>query len=142
MILKLICEICGEAIADVDTDKLTFPVNGSMFKSPDTLHGVPDPFHSSLTWEDLRCPFGRTHRPMIEPNKLMLESSGGTRRIVELPADGTPPKIAERKIPQGGQDPCADSPASPAASATLPRSPLPKKKKHKRKINKRGKQNV
>lgn len=140
MILKLICEICGEVIADVDKDKLSFPLNGSMFISPDILHGVPDPFHPSLTWEDFRCPYGGTHRPIIKPNALLLMSSGGTRAIVELPEDGTPPKIIGRQVPQGGQDPCTDSPASPAASVTSPRRPPPKKKR-KRKITKRGKKN-
>jgi hypothetical protein len=98
MILKVVCEICGEVIAEVDTGFLSFPMTGAMFKSPDTHHQVPDPFDSRQTWEDFRCPFGRSHRPMIKPNALLLMSATGQKQLIELPEDGTPPRIVAKPI--------------------------------------------
>lgn len=71
MIVNVICQICGEYIGKADTETLAYPLNGSMFKSPDHEHGIPDPFHTSLEWEDFRCPYGRIHRPSTADTEIV-----------------------------------------------------------------------
>ena len=63
MILEVFCETCnGEygirtgPVALVDTDELSLPLMGSMFKSIDEAHGYPAPFNPRAEWEHLNCP--------------------------------------------------------------------------------------
>lgn len=74
--LKLICNTCFEVVAIVDTDKFFYPATGSMFKSPDTKHGLPDPFPPGATWEEWRCPYSGSpgHRISPGPDAVMLEN--------------------------------------------------------------------
>ncbi len=75
MILPVICEICSEKIAMVETEKLSLPITGMMFKSPDSVHGYPEPFHPMLTWEPMRCPYG-PHRPFTVEGEIMVLQDG------------------------------------------------------------------
>jgi len=68
--VKIRCEICSEIIARVDPAALLLPLMGSMFYSPDPVHGFDPPFPESLEWEDMRCPYG-PHRPFIEQNRVI-----------------------------------------------------------------------
>jgi hypothetical protein len=83
--MKAICQICGEAYANLDLSTLRYPLTGAMFLSPDTKHGVPAPFDPSLDWEFMRCPFGRIHRPIIEPDAVLTNKG-----LFRLPEDGGP----------------------------------------------------
>jgi hypothetical protein len=69
----VICQVCGEKIAIVDPEKLLYPMRGEMFKSPDPVHGYPDPFEPGQTWEEVRCPYGRIHRPFFVDNEILTD---------------------------------------------------------------------
>ena len=68
--LMVKCDLCGEIIAKTTEDALACPMTGAMFSSPDSDHGIPDPFDKNLSWEDFRCPYGRTHRPFISRYRI------------------------------------------------------------------------
>jgi hypothetical protein len=84
-IFKCKCQICDEIYAVIDIDEIKYPINGSMFKSVDPAHGVPDPFYPGAEFEYMRCPFGQ-HRPMIMPNTILLDNG----MILNVP-DREPP---------------------------------------------------
>lgn len=80
-----ICQICGEVYAKVTIHELSYPLQGSMFRSPDRLHGIPDPFILPGTpWEDFRCPFGRIHRPIVKADRIWTDEG-----MVVVPKDGS-----------------------------------------------------
>jgi hypothetical protein len=70
--MKLRCQICFEWISEVDKKALAYPMNGTMFKSVDTHHGIAPPFTPALVWEDFRCPYG-PHRPMIKDDEIQTD---------------------------------------------------------------------
>lgn len=79
MIATVICQVCGEAIATIDTENISTPLNGAMFLSPDPIHGAepPWPQTADVTWEHLYCPYGnKTHRPFHEGDKIMTREMG------------------------------------------------------------------
>jgi len=80
--LKLICQLCQEVIAKFDIEEVKFPIDGSMFKSPDKAHGIPDPFYPGADFEFMRCPYGG-HRPMILPDKILTDKG-----LLNLSPDG------------------------------------------------------
>lgn len=98
--MRAICQICEEFYALVDVDDfvetsgetgltrtvkaLRYPLTGEMFGSPDAVHSVPAPFHPSLDFEAMRCPYGRTHRPMVQDDAVLTYKG-----IVKLPKDGS-----------------------------------------------------
>lgn len=58
----LCCEICDldardHPIAAFFPEGIEYPINGSMFHSPDPEHDVPAPWHESLTWQWMKCPW-------------------------------------------------------------------------------------
>lgn len=64
--VKILCDLCGEHIANADIRNLAMPIRGYMFDSPDPDHGFPDPFiEDDVDWVWMRCPYGRTHRPFL-----------------------------------------------------------------------------
>lgn len=81
--LKVICQICGEAIAMTTMEELSYPIMGGMFRSPDPAHGTPAPWQPGEAWEDMRCPYGRTHRAMV-CHGIILTDQG----IVVVPTSG------------------------------------------------------
>lgn len=74
MDLKVYCQICGEFIGKTNTFALAYPMQGSMFTSPDPEHGIPAPFHESFEWADFRCPYGRIHRPSVSDTEIVTEA--------------------------------------------------------------------
>jgi hypothetical protein len=108
MILKAKCEICSEIYATIDTDKLTVPLMGAMFMSPDQSHGVPNPFPPENDFTFLRCPYG-PHRPIILPERILTDLG-----YVEIGKDGATPlddglDDAQRAVRDRGtaEDACA-----------------------------------
>ena len=83
--MKARCQLCGEVYAEVDLVTLRHPIKGSMFKSPDPAHEFPEPFAPELDWEYMRCPYGRTHRPMIEGTGILTDQG-----MIRIPPDGGP----------------------------------------------------
>ena len=63
---QLQCEICREIIGFFDPKDLAIPITGSMFKSKDPEHGLPDPFWTAveLDWREMRCPYC-SNRPFV-----------------------------------------------------------------------------
>ena len=58
----LCCEICDlesrdHPIAAFFPNDITYPINGSMFRTPSPDDGGWDPFHPSLGWQDFKCPY-------------------------------------------------------------------------------------
>jgi hypothetical protein len=88
--LTVICEICGEEIALVSSGNLALPMRGSMFKTIDAWHGVPDPFPPDVGWEDMLCPFGRQHRPFVKDDEVTLKNLAKLK--LEYPAPPKPGK--------------------------------------------------
>ena len=93
------CDVCFEIICKADIDTLVQPITGSMFRSPDTLHGLPDPFDASLTWETMRCPYG-PHRPFVVDHEVM--TTYGVHKIPEAivrsPQDAPGSTISEEEV--------------------------------------------
>lgn len=87
--MKVRCEICQELIGVIDPLLIAYPYTGKDFQSVDPAHGVPPPFHASLDWEFMRCPYGN-HRPWTLPDRLLLE----TGEYLELSGRDTPPSPA------------------------------------------------
>lgn len=115
----VLCEICTERIGTVDADEIRQKgsYTGRDFGSIDPAHGVPPPFHPSLTWMDMRCPYG-PHRPFIAPDRLTLE--GGI--VLELNGRVTPPSPV---VPDGDRSPALpeaveSTPSTISPSATTP----------------------
>ncbi len=106
----VLCEICTERIGTVDADEIRQKgaYTGRDFGSIDPAHGVPPPFHSSLTWMDMRCPYG-PHRPFLTPDRLMLE--GGD--FLELNGRVAPPSLA---VSDGDRAPGLPEPVESAPS--------------------------
>jgi len=100
----MICEICQERIGELslegrtgvkdlpDIAPLRYPITGAMVGSPDPFHQVPAPFDASLTWEFLRCPYGRIHRPMVKEDEVLTHKG-----LLVLPKDGSMPFHVESK---------------------------------------------
>jgi hypothetical protein len=84
-IFKCKCQICDEIYAVIDLEDIKYPLNGSMFKSPDPAHGVPDPFYPGAEFEYMHCPFGQ-HRPMIMPNTILCDNG----KILNVPDRAVP----------------------------------------------------
>jgi hypothetical protein len=73
--LDIYCEICREKVATAEESVLVQPIRGSMFKSPDAWHGIPDPFPPDVDWEFMQCPFCR-NRPFIDPTAVIIHVAG------------------------------------------------------------------
>jgi len=101
------CDLCGEVIAKTTEEALSFPMTGAMFKSPDQDHGIPDPFDVSLSWEELRCPYGRTHRPFISQDAI--STTTGRYRVAK---NGDKGSFVEN-MPEIGRESVIDSPRVP-----------------------------
>ncbi|MDD4456317.1 MAG: hypothetical protein PHC98_01890 [Syntrophotalea acetylenica] len=101
MNVPVICQVCGERIATVDPEKVSYPMSGAMFGSPDRIHGVPAPFDPSLDWEAIRCPYGRIHRPFFVDNEI-LTSAG----VIVLPTDGAKPFLQDVPVEFGRESIC------------------------------------
>jgi hypothetical protein len=80
--IDIFCAICFERISQADPDELCVPLMGSMFKSPDPHHGVPDPFPPDQTWEDFKCPVCR-HRPFIDPGQVLTRVEDSIGELFE-----------------------------------------------------------
>jgi len=68
-----VCQVCFEKIAVVDTDELTAPIRGWMFRSKDPAHGHPNPFHDEVEWQFMKCPYGN-HRPFFVDYEVPIDS--------------------------------------------------------------------
>ena len=66
------CEVCQEIIGKIDMGNFKPPLHGSMFFAKNEKNDYPPPFHSSLPWEDLRCPYCRK-RPFYSRNYITNE---------------------------------------------------------------------
>lgn len=96
----VICELCGERIAQTTLESLSYPVKGSMFTSVDPVHGVPDPWQPYEQWVDeLRCPYGRNHRFMTRDNKVLTDKG-----LVVIPRDGAPSRFKSTAEPEPEMD--------------------------------------
>jgi hypothetical protein len=71
---KVKCEVCHEIIAKCDMANFDTPMRGSMFMTCDPKHGRPEPFHPSLFWEELRCPYCNK-RPFLHREKFINEQN-------------------------------------------------------------------
>jgi len=77
----VICELCKQPIGKVDKAKLKLPLTPDQFKSIDSLHGVPDPFHPDLKWLHFRCPFCH-YRPFYEEDHLtFIQENSKPQRV-------------------------------------------------------------
>ena len=74
---KLECELCRETIGVVLLEKLKYPIDGTMFDTHMPEFGVKKPFDDSLTWADMRCPYGKTHRPFITEDAIFTDYMEG-----------------------------------------------------------------
>jgi len=102
MELKLICWICREQIGRFDTDDITLPLKGSMFKPIDDIHGYPPPFDAKATWNYFHClrdanpdPTAR-HRPF--PHRDTILTDKGLYKVGG-PLPGAKPDGDTTKIP-------------------------------------------
>lgn len=64
------CEICLQIIGRINMEHFDAPMTGAMFLSKDAKHGYPAPFHPSLTWRNLKCPYCGW-RPFIHEHKFL-----------------------------------------------------------------------
>lgn len=69
----VICQVCGEKIGKIDENNISYPIKGSMFLSPDPIHGYPPPFEDDADFESARCPYGRIHRPFFVDNEILTD---------------------------------------------------------------------
>ncbi len=110
--MKVICQICQEIIAVTEVTALSYPLKGSMFDSPDPVHGFPAPFAPADGWEEMRCPYGRIqgengqiggHRPFIKDDEILIAT--GIYRISHEGQVPEPPsdEEAERMVRAGIQ---------------------------------------
>lgn len=72
MILTVYCEFCKEAIAKIDTEKITYPWKPEDFQSVDPRHNARPPFQPGTPWEMCKCPCG-PHRPFMYPERLKTD---------------------------------------------------------------------
>ena len=100
---KAICQICGEVFAVVKPYTLSYPLDGGMFLSPDSAHGVAAPFFPGTPWEDFRCPYGRTHRPMVKDNEIWTDEG-----MLIIPKDGSPSYIDKERSNEVGRESIID----------------------------------
>lgn len=91
MEISVFCQICSERIAVVDTERLSYPMIGAMFQSPDPAHGYPDPFAPSLDWEAMRCPYG-PHRPFLRDDQILTPAG-----LINLPQETQPATLEEEE---------------------------------------------
>jgi hypothetical protein len=86
-IYDVICPICQNVIAKVDTATLFLPLVGSQFVSPDPGHGFPAPFHEDADWLNMWCPYGgiRGHRGVIDASTIMLSTGMMLRASYDVP---------------------------------------------------------
>jgi|GEM_PF-1130609 len=92
------CEICMEFIATIESARLFYPMDGTMFTSVDPYHGVPDPFHPTMNWETMRCPHCRM-RPFVADD--VIKTSIGMMAVPirgEATEVATPPLTATPKV--------------------------------------------
>lgn len=68
------CMLCEEIVAITTLERLSYPIKGGMFDSPDPDHGIPAPWQPNEEWADMRCPYGRIHRAMVTPRAILTES--------------------------------------------------------------------
>ena len=87
--LYVICQVCGERVGKVDCN-LAYPINGSMFSSPDPDHGYPPPFEPGTDWESMLCSYGRIHRAMLKDNEILTDKG-----LLIIPEDGSAPYLTE-----------------------------------------------
>lgn len=80
--IDIYCQICFELIAKADPKSLCTPITGEMFKSPDTHHGIPDPFPPEAGWEDMKCPVCQ-HRPFVFQDQVMIQVEGTVSKTFE-----------------------------------------------------------
>lgn len=92
------CMLCDEIVAITTLERLSYPIKGSMFDSPDPDHGIPTPWQPNEEWDDMRCPYGRIHRAMVTPRAILTESG-----IVAVNPDGASldPDVPHQRIEVG-----------------------------------------
>lgn len=105
--LTVKCDLCGEVIAKTTEEAVSFPMTGAMFGSPDINHGIPDPFDKSLSWEEFRCPYGKTHRPFI--SQEALTTTTGQYRVAK---DGINGEFVDNRM-EIGRESVIDRPFAP-----------------------------
>lgn len=91
--LKVVCQICSEVIAIIDTAYFTQPLRGDMFQSPDPHHGMDAPFAAGLDWVEMRCPYGRAHRPFVREDEILT-----TTGLLKVPGVA-PARPGETAVP-------------------------------------------
>lgn len=101
--MRMLCAICGEFIAIVEPVELRYPVTAAMFHSPDSVHEYPDPFTPGQEWESMRCPYGRTHRAMVEDNVVLTHKG-----VLILPKDGSTPQLFTEGYEEVGRNSLGD----------------------------------
>jgi len=122
----LCCEICDlesrdHPIAAFDLKDITYPISGGMFLSPDPEHELPAPFHPSLGWQDMKCPYcGQvpfamnfdTYEEATDPNfpKQLLTPVGyivitASRLEVELEDSAEKPDSTPETPPEPEEEP-------------------------------------
>jgi hypothetical protein len=87
-----------EFIATIESARLFYPMDGTMFTSVDPYHGVPDPFHPTMNWETMRCPHCRM-RPFVADD--VIKTSIGMMAVPirgEATEVATPPLTATPKV--------------------------------------------
>ena len=130
------CDLCEEIIGKTSRDLVFYPMTGSMFKSPDSDHGIPAPFDASISWEDFSCPFGRTHRPII--SRDAISTTTGRYRVAKNGIEGgfieNRPEIDRESIIDG---PCVptDEQAEAIVRAEVEAKPIENKESVPRKTD-------
>ena len=66
------CEVCQEIIGKIELSQFKPPLHGSMFYAKNKKNDYPPPFHPTLSWEDLRCPYCKK-RPFYSRNFIINE---------------------------------------------------------------------
>lgn len=105
-IKSLVCEVCKAVIAKFDVCELAMPVMGSMFKSKDPDHGVPDPFDPRQDWRYMRCPYCKRRPFIIKMGDTEAEVRGPSKVLtpegwVEIEPEGAePPPLTEPVVIQ------------------------------------------
>lgn len=76
--LKFICAICSQELGWFEPEKMSVPLNGTMFERLN--EGYPTPFHPAVEWEHMKCLVCR-YRPFIAENQI--ETPLGTYTVGE-----------------------------------------------------------
>lgn len=104
--LKCKCSICGEIYGAIDILTIRKPLDGSMFLSPDPIHGYPAPWQGDkrMTFNFMQCPYG-PHRPFETEDHILTVK--GRFDVFDVPRTAMPVERSDSgsatdDAPQGG----------------------------------------